>query len=438
MAKPAVLSEDIVRRATVPSGATRSGKPRKDAVVRDAEVTGFCLRVTAAGTRTFFAEYTAPTGKRRVRIGEWGQLTVKQARAKARAVLGAAASGSDPFAERRAAEAAERARVAGEAYTFGKLIHAWERGRADQGRRASYLTIAVRAMRSHLGDWLDRAANSIGPVEAVQRLDFVKEAAGPTAANRLLSYARAAYGWAIARQLLTTNPFAGLEAPGATVPRDRVLNATELGAIWRATDTLPPTPRGFIRVLLLTLGRRDEVAAIRWDELSSDIWTLPAARSKNGKAHVVHLSAPVCDILAAQARIAGCPLVFPGDGLRGPIRGFSYIKRRLDAVIAAAAPDEGEQRAMPGWTFHDFRRSGVTALAGMGFAPHVCDRLLNHVGGSISGVAAVYQRHEFLTERKAALDAWAAHVLAAANGRAAGGNTRPRPVEPAGGRHVAA
>ena len=67
----------------------------------------------------------------------------------------------------------------------------------------------------------------------------------------------------------------------------------------------------------------------------------------------------------------------------------------------------------------------MTALADMGIAPHVCDRLLNHVTGAIQGVAAVYQRAEFLTERKAALEAWARFVLAAADGRGAGGNVIP-------------
>jgi integrase len=63
-----------------------------------------------------------------------------------------------------------------------------------------------------------------------------------------------------------------------------------------------------------------------------------------------------------------------------------------------------------GWRFHDLRRTAVTWLAGAGFPPHVADRLLNHVSGSIRGVAAIYQRGEFLAERKAALEAWAAHV----------------------------
>ncbi len=72
---------------------------------------------------------------------------------------------------------------------------------------------------------------------------------------------------------------------------------------------------------------------------------------------------------------------------------------------------------MPAWVFHDFRRTGVTALADAGFPPHIADKLLNHVSGSIRGVAAVYQRGEFAEERRRALDAWAAHVVLSAEGR---------------------
>jgi hypothetical protein len=58
-------------------------------------------------------------------------------------------------------------------------------------------------------------------------------------------------------------------------------------------------------------------------------------------------------------------------------------------------------------------------LAGRaGFPPHVADRLLKPRGGTISGVAAVYQRSEFAAERRAALDTWGAHVLAMGEGRA--------------------
>jgi integrase len=174
--------------------------------------------------------------------------------------------------------------------------------------------------------------------------------------------------------------------------------------------------------------------------LSPDTWVLPAERSKNGKAQIVHLAEPARAILTRQPRILGCPFVFPGEGLRGPISGFSFIKRKLDAAITAARAEAGLAPAeLPDWRFHDFRRSGVTALANLGFAPHVCDRLLNHVTGSIQGVAAVYQRHEFLTERKSALDAWAAHVLAVAEGKAKPDNVVAlRLAHTAGGTDAAA
>jgi integrase len=178
------------------------------------------------------------------------------------------------------------------------------------------------------------------------------------------------------------------------------------------------------------------VAALRWSELSADLatWTLPGARAKNGKAHVVHLAEPARIILQGVKRVAGQDLVFSVTGTTPP-SGFSKAKVALDAAmtreateaagdaLAVAQPAKrGRRRAVnpaetapepvPGWRFHDFRRTAVTWLAGAGFPPHVADKLLNHVTGSIQGVAAIYQRGEFLAERKAALEAWAAHVVA--------------------------
>jgi integrase len=158
---------------------------------------------------------------------------------------------------------------------------------------------------------------------------------------------------------------------------------------------------GFARLLLLTLARRDEIARKTWGETASDLssWRLPAERSKNGKAHIVHLSEPARDILGRLSRGAPEQLVFATSAGK-PLSVFSYIARELS-----------KHAVVEGWRLHDFRRTGVTALAGMGFSPAVCDRLLNHVQGTIRGVAAIYQRHEFLKEREAALNAWAAHVL---------------------------
>jgi hypothetical protein len=115
---------------------------------------------------------------------------------------------------------------------------------------------------------------------------------------------------------------------------------------------------------------------------------------------------------------------------KGQIGGFSHIKDQLvdamqfeqnaHAITAEAA--RPHIRVGADWRLHDFRRTGVTNLAGLGIPPHVADKLLNHVTGAIQGVAAVYQRAEFLPERKRAIEAWASHVLAVAEQQPPGDN----------------
>jgi len=90
-----------------------------------------------------------------------------------------------------------------------------------------------------------------------------------------------------------------------------------------------------------------------------------------------------------------------------PFQAFSVAKREIDQLSGVV-----------GWRLHDLRRTCVSGMARLGIAPHVADKVLNHQGGTISGVAAVYQRHDFLAERKKALEMWSTHVQRAV-GRAA-------------------
>ena len=134
-----------------------------------------------------------------------------------------------------------------------------------------------------------------------------------------------------------------------------------------------------------------------WDELdlTQRVWVLPKSRTKNAKQHVVHLSEQSMAVLSAAVR---GPFVFSILGTK-PFQEFSRAKRQID-----------EFSEVTGWRLHDLRRTCVSGMARLGVAPHVADKILNHQSGTISGVAAVYQRHEFLAERQKALDIWGAHV----------------------------
>jgi hypothetical protein len=118
----------------------------------------------------------------------------------------------------------------------------------------------------------------------------------------------------------------------------------------------------------------------------------------------VPLSAAALGVLRALPRLDGTDLVFTTNG-RAAISGFSKAKARLDRASGVGLTERD------GWRVHDIRRSVITFMAEMGIAPHVVDKLLNHVSGAIRGVAAVYNRHSYTDERRRALDAWS-HRLA--------------------------
>ena len=422
-----VLSEGPIKiTKTTIEAAWRRRAAGQRIIIRDNECRGLALFVNETAMRWEYAyrpRGTDPATGRRwpnrpLTLGNPATHSPEDARHAANKIKGQAAAGGDPTAERkaaiearRAAEAKAEARAAQRSFTFGRLVESWAAARVGD-RRPSYLREAVACLKRNLIEWHDRPASDITLTDAVQALDWIKARKGTVAANRTQAYARAAYGWAVKRQLLAANPMRGIERPGREPPRERVLTTDELGAIWRACDALTPARAAYVRMLMLTLQRREEVVSMRWTELDDlaepTKWMLPGTRAKNGKAHIVHISEPTRAILRSLPRIAGNPCVFAGRSVAGPIGAFSSMKAAIDAALGAA------NSRPPEWRFHDFRRAGVTALAGLGFAPHVCDRLLNHITGAIQGVAAVYQRHEFLAERKVALDAWANHLLTAA------------------------
>lgn len=370
-------------------------------LVFDDTIKGFGVRVMpdrpdGRPRKVFLVQYRAAGKVRREKLGDWfSELTAAQARKKADVIRGKVRDHRDPVGERKAAEAAARAseqqakRAAeADAFTLRKLVQAWET-RALSLRREGYRKEATARVRQGLAALLDRPAASLARTDAAAALEELATSRGAITANRVMAYARACYGWAAKANLVESNPFAALAAPGRENARDRVLTVDEVQRIWEAAEALQPFQRGFVRFLLLTLQRRTEVAGATWSEISTDMetWTIPKERAKNGRAHVVHLAPTARTVLQQMPRGKGASLVFALPGGK-QLSSFSVIKRDLDAQLAsteaaAAAQEDREAVPVPPWVLHDFRRAGVTALAGLGFAPHVCDRLLNHVSGTI-------------------------------------------------------
>ena len=405
---------------------------QKDRLVFDDTLPGLAVRITAAGGKSFLAQYTVAGQRRRVPIGRWGAVTLKAARNAARGILGDVAKGQDVAAVRTAKREQVKADAAADKLTLDALLTQWSDLALAQ-RKVSYRNEAVRAVKMAFPGHLDRRADALTREDAVAALDALARAGKVAMPGRTAAYGRACYAWANKRGMVPSNPFVALPIPAGNVSRDRVLTDEEVALIWQAAGALGHPFGPLFRLLLLTAQRREEVAGMGWSELSQDwtTWTIPKERAKNGKAHVVHLAPAARAILADVPRFvwamsdegAQLPppdLVFTTTG-KTPVSGFSSARNQLDTLIAGirakAAAETGQTTppALPPWRLHDFRRTAVTWMAGHGVAPHVADRLLNHVAGTISGVAAVYQRQQFLAERKAALEAWEGHVASIAS-----------------------
>jgi integrase len=209
----------------------------------------------------------------------------------------------------------------------------------------------------------------------------------------------------MARGLIEQNPVTGTQVVPEEA-RERVLSLTQLAAVWRACGD--DAYGSIVRALVLTGQRREEIGGLRHDEIFDGVVVLPPHRTKNGRTHLVPLSAQLQAILARQPEQAG-DFVFGAK----PFVSWSYGKRLLDTAL-----DEAGVKLEP-WTLHDLRRSVATGMAELGVQPHIVEAVLNHVSGHKAGIAGIYNRATYEKEKRAGLAMWAEHVTAAVDRRTA-------------------
>ncbi len=367
--------------------------PAKDIVYWDSGCPGFGVKITPKGRKVFIVLYRAGGVGSRLRkytIGPYGRVTLHQARAAALRIFAARTEGRDPAAEKQ--QARRRLVVDG----VEDLVELFISEHVSKTRSAREISRLLR--REVIPSWGRRSVHEIGKRQVIELVTEVSGRGTPSAANKLLKMVKAFFGWCVGRAILDVSPANGLAAPARERPRDRVLDDDELARIIRAARQIHGAYGGIVELLALTGQRREEVAQLTWDEvdLASRTWTLPASRTKNGRPHFVHLSNEATAVLNRTPTMGD--FVFSLSGTK-PFQSFSAAKRDLDKLSGVSD-----------WRLHDLRRTCVSGMARLGIAPHVADKVLNHQTGTISGVAAVYQRHEFLAERKVALERWGTHM----------------------------
>lgn len=361
----------------------------------DSQTRGLGLRITPSGTKTWVMMYRVDGKQRRLTLGRYPDLSLSDARTEATKHLTTIAKGADPVDVR---DAEKRDRIEKRSNRLDHVSAEFIERYAKPKNRSWKETERI-LNREVIPDWGKRSVADIKRRDVITLIDNISDRA-PFMANRTLSAIRRFFNWCVERDLIEINPASGVKPPAVEKSRDRVLTDDEIKAFWTGCDKLG-WPFGPAFKLMLTTGqRRDEVACMRWDDLDTEnaLWTLLREQTKSDRLHEVPLSSLALQILETVPRMG--EHVFTTNG-RTSISGFSKAKRELD-----------EASKLTDWRLHDLRRTVASGMARIGIAPHVIEKVLNHAGGQISGVAAIYNRHGYSDEKQRALDAWANSLVA--------------------------
>ena len=352
---------------------------------------GLALRVSYGGGKSWVFFYRHAGKLRRMTLGTYPALGLAEARQAWRDARTESAQGRDPARSRK---------VGKPATDFESVAREWLQRDQAKNRTVRQVTLVVEGEMLPL--WGHRPIADIGRRDVLDLIDSIANRGAVTMARRVQGYVHRLFRWAVGRGIVEKNPAADLPRPGAETRRERVLTDTEITSIWKAADEWPFG--AIYRLLLLTGARRGEIGDLRWAELDKEEIKLDGARTKNGKPHVIPLSKAAQAVTSELHRVAGTELVF---GISKSAGGYDRAKERVDAKIAAMM---GAQ--LPPWRLHDLRRTVATGLQKLGMNLQVIEAVLGHVSGSRSGVVGTYQRHSFDAEKRAALEAWGAHVSA--------------------------
>ena len=372
------LTDSTVAALKVPRG-------KSEIIAFDDSFPGFAIRVRRGGSKRFIYQYKINGSNRRYTFKE---ANVKRARAAAQVLAAKVTLGSDPALEKEAAHDA-----AGD--TFKRCLDRYL-ARPPGKRRERTLQEIRRHLERNLAPLHRLHIKNIDRRRVADELLRLTAENGAVQSNRTRASLSAFLDWCIGEGYLDVN-VAAQTNKHEEVARRRVLEDRELRTIWRA---LPEQGdyRDIIRLLILTAARLREISELRWSEVDLDkaTITLPPARTKNHRQHIIPLSAPALEILKGRAR-GERELVF-GTGVRG-FSNFSKSKRLLDERAKLKAP----------FIVHDLRRSTATGLAKL-VQPHIVECVLGHTGGFRAGVASTYNLHAYEDEKRHALDLWGEHI----------------------------
>jgi integrase len=371
------------------------GDGEADRIWFDDEVPGFGLRIRKTGSRTWVYQYKVQRRTKRVVIGKASAIKLAKAREIASDYHARVRQGGDPLTEKRVQ--IERA-----SHTFGPLAEQYLERRKTALRPRSWTATALYLQR-HAAPLHTLPVDSVDLRTIAGLLGRIEKTTGPVAANRCRAALSSMFSWAMREGLAQSNPTLNTNKREEH-PRDHVLTNDEIRHVWAAAKG---AYGDVVKLLILTGQRREEIGALRWDEVDLDrgVITLGRERTKNNRADEIPLSATALATLSARSQSPKYEFVFG----RRPLGSWSRSKRALDASMG--------DRVRP-WHLHDLRRTAATGMADIGVQPHIIEAVLNHQSGHKAGIAGIYNRSSYTKDKAEALARWDRHVTSIIGGGA--------------------
>lgn len=363
----------------------------------DADVHGLGLRVSATGHMAWLVLYRVRGDSRlkRLTMMPYPQMSLADARERARAVLLDASRGADPAAEKQVELNAPTFEMVAKEY-----ILRYAKGAGEEPRKRTWKRDETMLEKEVIPYWGRKKIHEIRRKDVNDLLDRVVDQGKPIKANRLFAVIRKLFKWALGRDYIQVSPCYGVEAPSRENQRDRVLSEREIRLVWRSCDGITPVMSDVLRLLLLTAQRRGEVLSMRWEDIDLDTawWTVPSTSSKNKLSHRVPLSARAIAILQRRhEETSDSPWVFPSPR-RSTGKHIESIQKAVDELRGACGVD---------FVVHDLRRTVASHMTSIGIPRLVVSKILNHVE---AGITRVYDRHSYDAEKRKALDEWAGRL----------------------------
>lgn len=370
---------------------------------------GLYLELTPAGGRYWRLKYRHAGKEKRLALGVYPQISLKEARARAADARRLLADGTDPGAQRKA----DKARAVHDARnTLHAVAADWMRHQASRWTPETAERIR-RSLELHIFPALGaQPLASIRPGDVQAAIKATEATGAGDTAGRVLQRVKAIYRWAVIHERIAANPMLDLVPGELLKPRDVASRAAlperELPAFLAALSAYEGDAGTVhaLRLLILTAVRPGELRGARWAEIdqAAALWVIPAERMKMRAEHRIPLSAQALAVLQAQQALSGgFELVFPSPHYPGkPIS-----ENTLNSALARLGY---KGRA----TAHGFRALFSTVANEAGWDGDVIERQLAHV--ERNKVRAAYHRSTYTSERARLMQWWGGYIDARERG----------------------